>query len=239
MALQHQKIELKGLFRYSSNKWNKALLEKGSIRVGTLYDYRKAEHKAGITDAYEGLKAVSHTISQWSSLEEVADSPSIHSRAIAALGLKDDVDKLLAANPNGVTFENVEIELRCNYPNVYIHCTSMALCDAVMAEFEGAQSCVEIFDIKGFYRALTTEINKFTKVQPRGINLVRYQDRNEVFNGLDLGVPPCWVKGKDFEGQFEVRAVWLPLDEGPIEPLFLEVPELADYCRPVRVTCSA
>ncbi len=44
------------MYRYTNSCYNKLLLNMGCIRVGTLHDFRKSEHKKGIADPQEGKK---------------------------------------------------------------------------------------------------------------------------------------------------------------------------------------
>jgi hypothetical protein len=50
------------MYRYSSKKFSSLLLALGIISIGALYDFRKLEHKKGISDSQEGKKVVAHTI---------------------------------------------------------------------------------------------------------------------------------------------------------------------------------
>lgn len=234
MAIERVKVEFSGLYRYAEKKWNDALVQRGSVRIGTLHDYRRAEHKPGISDAYEGQKWIYHHINHWNSANEIPGLPSLHARASAMLGLEIE-----QAEPGekrgGITLQNVSFISAVEYPNCFIHCTSYKLSKEVMAEFEGADSCVKLRDHRAFYRALTVALNKHTPVRAAGINIVRYQDRREPCNGDNLGIDPCWVKGKDFSAQYEVRAIWHSLSNEPIDWVVLEVPELIGLTQRVKV----
>jgi hypothetical protein len=51
------------LFKYTRREFELATLERGSIRLGTLFDYRKAEdHGAQVGDAREGKVTLGGTI---------------------------------------------------------------------------------------------------------------------------------------------------------------------------------
>jgi hypothetical protein len=48
------------LYKYSEARFIDSLVGAGNVRIGTLFDYRKGEHKAGISDATEGTKLLTH-----------------------------------------------------------------------------------------------------------------------------------------------------------------------------------
>jgi hypothetical protein len=214
---------------------NDALLQTGSVRIGTLHDYRKAEHKPGIADAQEGLKWVHHRIDQWNFADEVPGTPSLHAKTSSALGVNIDYSDLPPGQKPSGSIRNVRLMQFINDPNCFVHCTSYELSKEVMAEFKDADSCVEIYNQGGFYKTLTAAINKHTPVKWGGTHIVHYQNRFEAYNGEDLGLPASVVKGVEFSGQYEVRAIWHPLEHGPIDWMPIDVPELTRFCRRVKV----
>ena len=46
------------LYKYGRQCHTELLLQMGVVRVGTLYDFRKEEHKRGISDPTEGKNQV-------------------------------------------------------------------------------------------------------------------------------------------------------------------------------------
>lgn len=223
MAIRYR-VKLDGLYRYSAKQWNDDLRTRGSLRIGTLHDYRKSEHKPGVQDAEEGKKWVSHYIDHWDMSQEVPGSPSLHARANEAIGGLSGLG----------TLTDMCIISEINQPNCFIHCTSYKLSRQVMSQFEGADSCLHIYDHKRFYQTLTAAINKIRPVKWGGINLVTYQDRIEQFDEADTGITAWWIKGTEFEPQFEVRAIWHPLDNEPIDWFVIEVPELIGLAQTVK-----
>lgn len=225
MAIRRIPVKLNGLYRYSEKRWNDDLLTRGSLRIGTLHDYRNSEHKPGVQDAEEGMKWVHHHFDNWDSSKEVPGAPSLHARA-------NEVFNVFGGD---IICENVQVVTRFNQPNCFVHCTSHKLDKNVMTQFEKADSCLHIYDYKKFYQALTVAINKVRPVRWGGVNLVTYQDRVQPFNGVDTGIPAWWVKGTEFSPQFEVRAIWHPLDNEPIDWFVIEVPELVGLTQRVKV----
>ena len=77
-----------------------------------------------------------------------------------------------------------------------------------MAQFEEADSCVQIIDQAYFYSALTSALNGRSRVTFRGVHEVVYQDRDEEWNGIDWGRSPVVIKGRKFLPQAERWHVW-------------------------------
>lgn len=230
MHYHRSKFQLEGLYRYAEQKWNDALRTQGSIRIGTLHDYRKAEHKPGVQDALEGMKWRSQSMKGWDSGAEIPGQPSIQARANELFGIIRFEGEGRLQIDGDITFSR-----EYNEPNCFIHCTSYKLSKNVMSQFEGADSCLKITRYQDFYTTLTRAIYKQRPVDIGGLNLVVYEDRDQAFNGVDEGLDACWVKSKDFSAQLEVRAIWYPKDPNPIEPLILEVPELVGLTKELKV----
>lgn len=225
----------KSLYRYSAKKWNNALIERGSIRIGTLRDFRKSEHKPGISDPFEGTKTLRHEIDDWQFGNEIPGFPSYHRRASELVG-SVRFDSSQNGETHSGSISGVTIQRSFEAPNSFIYCTSNRLHKGVMSQFEGADSCVEIYNLQGFYECLTIAINKRVPVEWGGLRDVRYASRTEICNGQDLGISPIWLKGDDFVEQYEARAVWHPVNpEQPIDWFAMEIPELSRFCRKIKV----
>ena len=203
----------------------------GVIRVGTLHDFRRAEHNKGITDPQEGKKYVSHLIDQL----QIADSEdpnikdNIDFRALEAFG----VAKI--RNSKNITFQNITVSQSFDAQDCYILCTSKICSKETMRQFEGADSCVEIIDIDSFYSVLTYTLNSITPVIFRGIHEVLYQNREEHWNGQSWGRHPAVIKETKFIKQGELRAIWQPLSKHPISPVILGNYRLGAFCRKVSI----
>lgn len=209
------------VYRYAESKWNDALVTSGSIRVGTLHDYRGVEHKAGISDPYEGMKSVSHHIESYMAGRD--SSMGLDARAVETYGMFN-----LAP---GASLNDVIMIWPFDEPNCFIHCSSSDYSLGALNSLEGADSCVVIEDILEFYRAVTRALNDFYPVELVRVSKVFYQNRHEAWNGVDWGKHPALVKDKSFYPQREVRALWQCADQRPIKPQPLIVPELIKLCR--------
>jgi hypothetical protein len=217
------------LYRYSEKKWNDLLLSEGNIRIGTLFDFRNTEHKAGIADPAEGKKFVYHDVDDWRINDEVDGSPSKTQRAMSQVGA-------FAFEPGGgQRMSGVTLRREILSPDFFIHCSSYMLSRDVMKEFEGAETCVEIHKVQEFYQLVTAALNEITEVRFDDIWVIQYRDRDEEWNGQDYGGSGCLIKESIYKRQFEVRAVWSVKKGVEIAPVNLVIPGLVNCCRPV--TC--
>lgn len=213
------------LYRYSSKAFNEQLMNEGVVRIGTLYDFRNSEHAKGIADPSEGKKKVFHTIYDWKINEEVPGLPSKTMRATSEIGM-------FSFAPGGGQFiSGITLEREILSRDYYIHCTSHRLSHDVMKEFEGAETCIEIIDPRGFYELATRSLNEITPVKLAGAFIIKYMDRDEEWNGVDNGIDGCIIKEVEFKGQYEVRAIWSPLNSTNIKPEFIRNMDLTKHCR--------
>lgn len=209
------------VFRYSSKKYNDSLLALGNIRIGTLHDFRRTEHKQGIADVNEGKKKVSHQIPYVDS----KDGDSIHISALREFGVMD-----IKPGTNAV-FENCTAEQEFDHPDCFVHCTSFEYSFKAMSQFEGADSCVEIPDVESFYTRLTHTLRSVVPVRFLTLTTVRYMERHEDWNGRNWGVHPALIKEPIFTPQVEVRAIWIPMSSGAISPIVINDIGLIPLCK--------
>ncbi|HDS1793003.1 hypothetical protein [Pseudomonas putida] len=201
------------LYRYSSQKYNSMLLNEGATRIGTLYDFRRSEHKVGIADPSEGKKTVFHHVDDWAINDEVDGSPSKTMRAMSEVGMFD------FGPGGGQRMTGITLARRIHSPDYFIHCSAYKLSDSVLKQFEGADSCVEITNPYEFYRHVTEALNKITPARFQGIHVIKYTDREEEWNGQNYGTPGLLIKEIEFKDQCEVRAIWSAEDGVIIEPV--------------------
>ena len=212
-------------YRYSEKRFNHLLLNMGIVRVGTLLDFRRAEHRKGIADPQEGQKKVNKDIDRLF----VSGAEDPNARMLEAF-------RAIKLGPgSGVSLENVRLSKSFDHPDCFVFCSSAKRSRAVMEEFESADSCVEVFDAPLFYRELTRALKSHTPVVFRGLFPVTYQPREEAWNGRDWGHHPALIKEPIFSQQFEVRAVWTPRFGQAISPLVVGDYRLTAACREANV----
>ncbi|MCE1054125.1 hypothetical protein [Pseudomonas alloputida] len=214
------------LYRYSSARHNESLMKAGSLRIGTLFDFRRSEHKAGIADPTEGMKTVYHHVDHWDADSEIPGHPSKHMRAMSEVGMFQ-----FTGSGGGGGMYGITLARQLDSPDYFIHCSAWKLSHTVMKQFEGAETCVEIVDPMGFYGHITQSLNAVTPVKFEGLFRIKYTDRHEQWNGMDYGLSGCLIKEREFKEQCEVRAIWSPVNGQPIAPQIIENPNLARHCR--------
>lgn len=214
------------IYKYGEKKYGDLLLSEGSVRIGTLYDFRRSEHKAGVADAAEGIKTMSHGIDYYNS-----DSPNfLDQTAIDNFGIFN------SGGAENVTIQGVGLQRDVYSSDCFIHCTAHTLSKDVMSQFEGADTCVEIFRRAEFYKRLTEILNAITPVHYYGNHRITYSNKIDVWDGQGWGKNPALLKGNAYSSQCEVRAIWIPKIAKKIEPKNIADKSLIKYCRSIEVS---
>jgi hypothetical protein len=206
-------------FKYSESRYRDSLLALGNLRVGTLHDFRRQEHKNGIADVAEGTKSVFHQI--FKVTERDIGSPDYEAMRI--------FDLFSLQGPDS-TVSGLTLEREFDFEDCFVHCTSSIYSNEVLSQFEGADACIEIHNLEGFYARLTETINRQFPVQFVGCHKVSYSARREGWNGKDWGDHPALMKAPNYSLQEEIRAVWLPRRLERIYPFNLNDVGLIKFC---------
>lgn len=103
------------LYRYTSKSYTNNLFSLCIIRIGTLHDFRREEHKQGIADPQEGKKSVEHHIQQAFFNEQFKDNN--HVSALKSFGFMD-VDSI--SGSANVFLDRVTLRQSFNYPDRFI-----------------------------------------------------------------------------------------------------------------------
>lgn len=189
------------------------LIKCGSIRIGTLKDYKEGEHGQMVADSMEGAKRFSG-----------------HYRNITSEDIKSSAALSLLINTNGGDIESLTVE---NYviiePDYYIFSFAQgySLDDhKEWLEKENYEVAYSIDFTRSFFRKVTRELNKHNAVKFMGLYQVHYYDEDKGMDLLDPhnGYPAFCLKDYNgFSNQKEVRAVWAPLRNEAISPVNLNV----------------
>ncbi|MFQ2508130.1 hypothetical protein ACK31R_09795 [Aeromonas caviae] len=188
------------------------LIKCGSIRIGTLKDYKEGEHGQMVADSMEGAKRFSGYYKHLTS-EDIKSSATLSSMFDIGGGITD----LLIEN-------HVIIE-----PDYYIFSFAQGYSLDDHKEWLDKENYEVAYSIdfpRSFFRKVTRELNKHNAVQFIGLYQVHYYDEKK---GMDLFDPrndyPAFCL-KDYDGfsnQKEIRAVWKPLRNEAISPINLNV----------------
>lgn len=208
------------VYKFVSRKYLERFLDTGSIRVGTLHDFRKVEaHGKWRGDDSEGKSNV---------VQHVPFTDHIDEGSF--------LSKFFAPGDTGRLVDNVFIEQR-DFPNSFVFCTSSYFSDDLFQRWhaeERVDACYEIFD----WQAYKAEISK--KLAPIA-NVVASSYVTYVAGDIDgesqqRHILPPFVKKEEYIWQSEFRGVWL--HKAPsidVKAACIEIPEARKYCRPFAV----
>ena len=214
------------LYKYMKRKYAQSLIDVGNVRIGTLHGFRDVERfGAGIADPQEGKKAV---VAQIDNQRYIGGTP-------AGDALKD----LGVSLAPGAKVQIIDTYLQTNvdHRDAYVWCSSSEKSAEAMAHIEGADTCVEIFDTRGFYDALNVAMCEHGEFDQFGPMPVIYHSLIEEWNGRDLGHQPMFLKGEAFSIQREIRIGWIPkeIHNAPLEHIDIVESGIGQFCRIVEI----
>ena len=218
-------------FKYSPKRHSGLLATMGGLRIGTLHDYRRAEHKRGIADPMEGKKQVSHLISSL----HIADSNDPALKNLKDYRALEAFNVIKVDNSKNVRIENISMTREFDAPDCYVYCLSSNMSPRMYKEFEGSDSCVEIFDAELFFEHVTRTLDCLVGVEFHGVHRVIYSEREQAWNGVNWGDHPALIKEPKFSPQSELRAIWTPIVKKEINPIVLGNFMIPGCCRMVEV----
>lgn len=210
------------LYKYCRKEHMDSMLAHGGVRIGTLFDWRKA-HKYGelVGDEHEGYTPLGGNVIfyDW--------------RFVSSLIVDSSVNDQSTEGQRCVHFQNHAFHT----PNLFVISTSMTYSledHKRWAEKEGYDACYRIRSARLFIKAISSALAGIADRVCAG--KVHYYDStksNHVFEGT---FHPGLVKRTEFGSQFEYRAMWTPKDKGTdITPIILSDTEARKYCSLHRV----
>lgn len=206
------------LYKYLEEQYAVPMLERGNIRLGTLYEYRDHWNDQ-VRDPNEGNFSATQYIDSYSS----ATGPV---PGIAGHFFGQNVNNLFIA---GSTF----IEQH-TLPNRNIYCATEEASENVMHDFN-SDVCVEITNPKAFFQAILRAILLNHHVDYLITCRCTYDGRSVDYIDATLvtGHPVgYWVKDPSYILQKEVRTVFFfPDTTLSIAPIIIDVPEIIPLIR--------
>lgn len=211
-------MDLQMIYKYLPSKYANLLSDAGSIKIGTLYSYRKVEEFGSeIGDSNEGV------VSEYSH-DEVAK------RGDQLNPLEEEVIKV---GP-GMVVENNYIEIYHNSPDFYIFCASSSYDKSILGKLNQDypnyeyDACVEITDLKSFVKEITLAFSGQVKFV--GCFNCTYIGRKHHYTKK---IPhPAIIKDPKYSYQREVRLIWEPREKNKkIEPLTFTIDRIKTNCR--------
>lgn len=198
------------LYKYLPAQYAESMINKGTIRIGTLHVYKKDE-VAARQDEDEGVKT--------SFTEEIT---------FGELDIPEHIkkNKLIAIKgPSSITVQNV-IEV---VPNSYIYCMSGTKSDEIMKAFNDCDTCVEIsnpnFVMNEIYEVM---LNMGLILPEAHWSYCDYSGR--MFKGGSLNANPYVLKHESYKYQNEVRIILDPVQD-LIPPVLIDCPKIIPYLK--------
>jgi hypothetical protein len=209
------------LYKFLELGYAKSLVKRGSIRIGTLFEYRDQErHSHGVLDTGEGMVAHSERIDY-----ARVDQLTKYTRAA--------ID---SPSPDRVVIRNLTVNIELSVPDVFLYCTSLSPSwDADI--HPGYTTCVEIMDVAAFADGVGQVLHRAALATGLyGLGAVHYagrEHRTRTFMGTRVGGPPAaieFLKPMAYRSQEEFRFVYEPVSR-PIKPYVGVNRGLAKMCR--------
>ncbi len=217
------------MYKYLKKEHAELLLLHGYLRVGTLYDFRKNEHKKGIADPKEGKKTVTHHIENLhvNSKNWKTKSNTLNYRSLKQFGM--NANKVANLQLQDATFIS-----NFNTSDRFLFCTSKKIINDAENNLEGYNYCLEIIDPFEFFNCISVELNKVKPIRFCGWHEVTYKDRSEKWNGENFGIAPELIKEKFYKDQSEIRGIWEVIGSLEINPEFIISKDIRNYVKEVK-----
>lgn len=204
------------LYKYMKLEHAIDLVRKGSLRIGTLNDFKKSEkHSGSILDKDEGISVT-------------------YSEDEMDLSRPDTVPSFLRKHvrADGVEYwkiTNLRFQVTYNSPDYYIFTVSEEYSPNITRSF-GYDSCVRIDQPEMFFGVLTDCLYKKGKIKDGGSFAARCVYENRLQHYSKTGRPhPAILKDTSYSFQKEIRAIWTP-SETIIEPSIIQCYPARNYC---------
>jgi hypothetical protein len=197
----------KALYKYLKREHAEDILKNGTIRIGTLYEYRNIEDIER-KDAKEGVQSRFTEISSPIKATKKEHLPGLFKNFFSMKGG--------TANILSGSLDKIDI-----FVDVYMYCMSEIYCETLMKDF-GSDACIKIENPIKFISAITDHIREFTFREPFGGKCV-YMDRRQKYKYPNK-IPPCLIKETRYKHQQEFRVMWYPNDgrhKNPISKIWL------------------
>jgi hypothetical protein len=218
------------LYKYMKKQHLRDFIRRGSLKIGTLHEYRQVEsYGSAIGDEEEGVQFTEFNMPDGGIVD-------LSGNTRGAAYLRQSLPGSAGTDPFRGEIEfapGVQLLAKAESPNFFIYCTSARYDRAAMEEF-GYDACLEIFNVPKFFNALSRAIRH--KGAFIGNNAIEYRERKADWTE-PRAVPPWLLKSPEYAYQTEIRAVWHP-QKNVVKPLFIDVPRAVKYCRPFELSSS-
>ncbi len=206
--------------KYTEKKHFDSLIENGSIKIGTLKNYRSSEHGTMVSDSMEGVKSLAGTYKELTS-SGIKASQSLSSFIHIGEGgsLRDvSFSRMKFYGENYFIFSMSSIYRETDHK--------------AWKEKENYDICYRINAPRTFFEKITQKLNELVPVKLLGVCKIHYYNENTGMDFFDPknSYPAFMLKGcTGFAEQKEIRAVWQPNTLKDIEPIIINDTRLSTH----------
>lgn len=199
-----------------------AFFRDGSVRIGTLYDWRKSNRYGEmVCDGSEGILAYDGNL--------IFYDPRYRS----ALKVDSQVTMIYGREGPIRQIRHTHIESL----DAFTFCAASTYSEQDHEDWrrhEGYDACYRINDPDGFFKAISKAFRK--KAQFAMWRKVYYYAGDAGNTIVDGAFHPALLKRQEYGSQDEIRAIWIPKGhKNAISPLTLLVPDAVRFCERFKV----
>jgi len=207
------------LFKYIKKEHLDAFFLRGSLRIGSLYEYRNVEQYGQVIgDNQEGVYQT--VLDRDGEYEVDLTKDSAETRFFRQhFTINDPRINIVMGDGARVVVENYSL-------NLYIYCVTTEFNVDAMKAF-GCDSCIEITRPGDFFSAISKAIRH--KAKFGGAHAITYGNKTTSYT-TPHPVHAALLKSKEYAFQKEFRAIWTPNKEIK-SPLYINVPRAIKACR--------
>lgn len=210
------------VFKYHKATDAAVMLERGSVRFGTLLEFRD-EKRFGthIGDAGQG------TLLHYDATPFV----STHDPSTQSAVFREVVTAEASGSP--YFFQGIEFQVRYSCEDCLIYCVSSSFSLELMEEFakDGRTVCVRIDRPVPFFRRINEALRRDRSILNWAVARCDYEER-EIGGGAERLLHPALLKQLDLAHEGEIRALWQLPKGTSVEAVILDCPDAAHYCVP-------
>lgn len=198
-------------------------LLRGSLKIGTLYEYRRIEHYGNVVgDIDEGLHKTELVLPGGGEVDLATSTPEAEffRQHVLRPDQRDAKVKIILE-------DGARLIAHSNSPDRYIYCMTSEYDEKVMRQF-GCDACLEITRPQEFFETISRKMRHKGKFE--GAGAIQYMNKQTHYLRPHR-VHPAIMKDTAYEYQKEWRALWVPFTP-PRQALFIDVPRAIRHCRP-------
>ncbi|WP_431622474.1 hypothetical protein [Enterobacter hormaechei] len=212
------------LFKFIESQYLDAFFTNGSLRIGTIYDFKDTiEHTSARGDLNEGKHTIFRAVTHELKLSSTENEPIIN--------------EFLKLEDSWGTIQNSIFVTERRSEDSFIFCTSRNYSHTIFNEWyvdsDKNNACYAIINPRKFFKEITLRIQD---------SVTEYINQDVVYtldpipyNSKEAKLSPAITKEiKKYSWQTENRTIWRPkLSPVKLIPFVVNVPEAIKYCMPL------